>query len=118
MTITQEITSFQLQLVSNYAGCGGYQTGFIHLYDQYKNYIGYLGIIKNEKALPENQKHIDGTFSIYFNETEIRTILETLRNKHPLMLTYNTSSKWASIETFEEQISKKEVASLVLEEKI
>ncbi|WP_025743638.1 hypothetical protein [Aquimarina pacifica] len=110
MITSNEIAFFNLQIVSNYAGGGGYQNGFIHLYDRYKRYIGHIGVIKNEKTIPENRQHTDGTLAIYYNETESQSILETLRNKRPVLIKFNTKSKWAAIETIEEPITK-EVAA-------
>ncbi|WP_103070332.1 hypothetical protein [Aquimarina sediminis] len=104
MIVSYKIESFSIQIVSNYAGGGGYQMGHVYLYGQNQEYLGYLGIIKNEKELPQNRQHQDGAITIYFHETELQSILDTLRNESPVSIKFNTNSKWGSIETGKETV--------------
>lgn len=111
MIVSYKIESYSLQIVSNYAGGGGYQMGFVHLYGKNQVYLGDLGIIKDEKTLPQNRQHNNGTLSIYYHETELQSILETLRNESPVSIKFNTSSKWGSIETGKEIVGNGELAA-------
>lgn len=111
MIVSHKIESYSLQIVSNYAGGGGYQTGFVYLYGCNQQYLGHLGIIKNNKTLPQNRQYNNGTITIYFHETELQSILETLRNENPVSIKFNTSSKWGAIETGKEAVGNGELAA-------
>lgn len=111
MIVSQKIESYSLQIVSNYAGGGGYQMGFIYLYGTDQKYLGYLGIIKDGRSLPQNRQDYEGVITIYFHEAELQSILDTLRNETYVSLEFNPSSKWASIRTGKEATSKGELAA-------
>lgn len=104
MIISHKIESYSLQIVSNYAGGGGYQVGFVYLYGFNQQNLGHLGIIKDKKELPQNRQYTNGTITIYFHETELQSILETLRSENPVSLKFNTNSKWGAIETSKETV--------------
>ncbi|PKV50034.1 hypothetical protein ATE84_2080 [Aquimarina sp. MAR_2010_214] len=111
MIVSHKVESYSLQIVSNYAGGGGYQMGFVYLYGQNQEYVGHLAIIKDGKTLPENRQHNNGTLTVYFHETDLQSILETLRNESPVSIKLNTSSKWGSIETGKETVGNGELAA-------
>ncbi len=111
MLVSHKIQSYSLQIVSNYAGGGGYQIGFVYLYDTKQQYIGHLGIIQNEKTLPQNRQYNNGTIAIYFHETELQHILETLKTESPVSVVFNTQSKWGAIETGKETVGIGELAA-------
>ncbi|WP_024768768.1 hypothetical protein [Aquimarina macrocephali] len=111
MIVSHKVESYSLQIVSNYAGGGGYQMGFVYLYGQSQEYVGHLAIIKNEKTLPENKQHSNGSIVLYFHETKLQSILETLRSESPVSIKFNTSSKWGSIETGKETVGNGELAA-------
>ncbi len=111
MIVSQKIESYSLQIVSNYAGGGGYQIGFVYLYGENQKYLGYLGIIKDGQSLPQNRQDNHGVLNIYFHETELQSILNTLRNENFVSLEFNPSSKWASISTSKEAAGKGELAA-------
>ncbi len=111
MLVSYKVERFNLQIVSNYAGGGGYQMGFVYLYGENQEYLGYLGIIKNGNTLPQNTKHSNGNLNIYFHEAELQSILETLRKESPVTIKFNTNSKWGSIETGRESVGNGELAA-------
>ncbi len=111
MIISHKIKSYNLQIVSNYAGGGGYQIGFVYLYGENKSYIGHLGIIKDGQTLPENRLYLNGVLNIYFHETELQSILDTLRNENPVLIKFNKDSKWGAIETNKEPVGDGELAA-------
>ncbi|TPN85352.1 hypothetical protein [Aquimarina algicola] len=111
MIISHKISSYSLQIVSNYSGGGGYQIGFVYLYDEQQKYLGHLGIIKEHQTLPQNRKYNDDTLSIYFHETELQSILEILRNENLVHLKFNTCSKWGALVTGRGAASNGELAA-------
>ncbi len=111
MIVSHKIESFSLQIVSNYAGGGGYQMGFVYLYGENQNYLGYLGIVRDDKPLPQNIQRYNQTLNMYFHETELQSILDTLRTKSPVFIKFNTNSRWGSIETGKEAVGKGELAA-------
>ncbi|AXT60604.1 hypothetical protein D1816_09650 [Aquimarina sp. AD10] len=111
MVISNKIESYSIQIVSNYSGGGGYQMGFVYLYGEDLNYLGYLGIIKDGQSLPQNKLHSNGVMNIYFHENELQTILDTLRNELEVTLEFNSSSKWASLSTNKQLAGKGELAA-------
>ncbi|GAA4274481.1 hypothetical protein U6A24_16025 [Aquimarina gracilis] len=111
MIVSQKIESYSLQILSNYAGGGGYQIGFVYLYGANQKYLGHLGIIKNNQSLPQNKQDNQGALNIYFHEAELQSILDTLRNETFVSLEFNPSSKWASITTNKETAGKGELAA-------
>ncbi|WP_062061116.1 hypothetical protein [Aquimarina longa] len=111
MVVSYQIENYNLQIVSNYAGGGGYQMGFIYLYGKHQERLGSIGIIKEEKTLPQNRQHSNGTLTIYFHETELSSILETLKHESSVSIKFNTSSKWGAIETGKETVGSGELAA-------
>ncbi|MBQ0735933.1 hypothetical protein [Aquimarina celericrescens] len=111
MIVSQKIESYSIQIVSNYTGGGGYQMGFVYLYGENLKYLGYLGIIKNGQSLPQNRQDARGVLHIYYHETELQSILDTLRNETFVSLEFNPSSKWASISTSKEHAGNGELAA-------
>ncbi len=111
MIVSRKIESYSIQIVSNYSGGGGYQMGFVYLYGENLNYLGHLGIIKDGQSLPQNRQDSNGVLNIYFHETELQSIIDTLRNERSVSLEFNPSSKWASIKTDKESVSKGELAA-------
>ncbi len=111
MIVSQKIESYSLQIVSNYAGGGGYQMGFVYLYGENQKYLGYLGIIKDGHSLPQNRQDNNEVLRIYFHEAELQSILDTLRNETFVSLEFNPSSKWASIRTSKAMAGNGELAA-------
>ncbi|MEW7279085.1 hypothetical protein ABW636_10870 [Aquimarina sp. 2201CG1-2-11] len=111
MLVSHKIESYSLQIVSNYAGGGGYQIGFLYLYGNDQKILGYLGIIKDGKTLPQNRQYSNTTLAIYFHEAELQHILETLKNESPVSIKFNTKSKWGAIETGKETVGIGELAA-------
>ncbi len=111
MIISHNIKTHKLQIVSNYAGGGGYQIGFVFLFGENNIYIGHLGIIKDGQELPENRLYQNGVLNIYFNESELQSILNTLKNQNSVALKFNTDSKWGAIETSKEAIGSRELVA-------
>ena len=90
MIISHKISSYEILIISDYAKGGGYQKGYIHLYGENSKYIGYFGIIKDGKTLPRNKKQNNGVLQVYFHESELQIILNTLRNQMSIALQFDT----------------------------
>lgn len=106
MVVSHKIKDYKTLIISNYSG--GNQIGFIYLYSEQNKYLGYLGIIKDSKPLPQNVQHANNILNIYFHEAEMQTLIDTLRNEDPVYVKYNTSLKWGSIGTNKEAVGEGE----------
>ena len=111
MVVTHKIESYKILILSNYAEGGGYQMGYIHLYGKNDIYLGYLGIIKDRHSLPKNSLFADGTLHIYFEESGLQMILNTLRTSNQLFVTYNTDTELGSLLIGERQVKEAELAA-------
>ncbi|SHI67730.1 hypothetical protein [Aquimarina spongiae] len=97
MVFTHKIESYNIKIISNYAEGGGYQMGYVYLYGENSKYLGCLGIIKNDKALPKNKLKADKTFSVYFHESGLQTILNTFKQQNPIFIQFDSRSLLASL---------------------
>lgn len=111
MVITYRITACNILIISNYAEGGGHQMGYIHLYGDNSRYLGYLGIIKNEATLPQNMHQPNGILKLYFHESHLQIILDTLRNQNLTSIQYNTHSNMGSLIIDHRSASNNELAA-------
>jgi len=109
MVVSHEIGSYRLLMISGYGGAGGTQIGFIYLNDMSGKYLGYVGIIRAGAALPPNVQHSNGILNIYFHESQLVAMLDTLRNEKPLFVRFHTTLKWGSIGTGNEPVGEAEI---------
>lgn len=107
MVVTKEIGSYEVLFISGYSG--GNQTGFVYLNEPSGAYIGYVGIIKAGAALPPNVMASNGVMNIYFSESYLGPLLETLRNEKPAYVKFNQELKWGSVGTGKEPIGEHEL---------
>ncbi len=103
-----EVGTYSLLMISGYSGGGGNQIGFIYFYEPSGKYIGYAGIIKDGTPLPDNVQWPNGILNIYFHESELVALLDTLRNERPIFVSYHTSLKWGSVGTDREPVGEQE----------
>ncbi len=108
MVVTHEVGSYRVLLISGYSGAGGNQVGFVYFYEPTGKYIGYVGIIKDGAPLPANVQGSNGVLNIYFHESELVALLDTLRNEAPVHVKFNTSLKWGSVGTDKEPVGEEE----------
>lgn len=106
MVISHKIDDYSTLIISNYAG--GKQVAFIYLYDENSKYLGYFGIIKDGEVLPQNVQHSNKILNIYFHESELNSIIDTLRNESPVYVKFNQTLKWGSISTGREPVGEGE----------
>jgi len=111
MVITYRITTYNILIISNYAEGGGHQMGYIHLYGDNSKYLGYIGIIKNGVALPQNAQHPSGILNLHFYESQLPMILDTLRNQNYVFIQYNTHLHMGSLIIDNQSASKNELAA-------
>ncbi len=108
MVVNHEISTYKVLLISGYTGVSPDQVGFIYFNDTTNKYIGYAGIIRDGKPLPPNVQWTNGILNIYFNESELPSLLDTLRNEKPIFVQFNTDLKWGSVGTAAEPVGEEE----------
>lgn len=108
MLISHEIGKYKVLMISGYSGAGGNQVGFVYFYDTSNKYIGYAGIIKDGAPLPNNVQWGNGVLNIYFHESGLVPMLDTLRNEKPIHVRFNTDLKWGSVGTTLEPVGEQE----------
>ncbi len=91
-------------LISGYTNKN--QVAFVYLYAPDDRYLGYVGIMKDGTALPANVQWANGVVNLYFNETELVPLLDTLRNERPIFLKFHTDLKWGSVGTDKEPVGE------------
>ncbi len=106
MIVTKEIGTYEVLMISGYGG--GNQIGFVYFNEPSGKYIGYAGIIKSGAPLPGNVQWPNGVLNIYFRESELVPLLDTLRNERPAYVKYNTDLKWGSVGTGKEPVGEQE----------
>ncbi len=111
MTTIQKIEYYNIVIISNYANGGGYQMGYVHLYGENSKYLGYLGIIKNGVSLPQNKQHKGGILNIYFHESELQTILDTLKKQNLVSIKFDSNLNWGALVIGKHNIKTKELAA-------
>ncbi|GAA4276400.1 hypothetical protein [Aquimarina mytili] len=111
MIITHNIAAYNILIFSNYAKGGGHQMGYIHLYGNNSKYLGYLGIIKDGEVLPQNIQHSNRILNIYFHESGLQHILDTLRNQSPISIRFNTSLNLGELIIGNLPVSKENLAA-------
>jgi hypothetical protein len=102
MVITKEVGTYEVLLISGYSNVN--QIGFVYFYEASGAYIGYVGIIKNGAPLPSNVQWPNGVLNIYFPDTQLTPMLDTLRNERPVYVKFNTDLKWGSVGTGREPV--------------
>lgn len=107
MVVSHKIDDYSTLIISNYSG--GKQIGFIYLYDGSSKYLGYFGIIKEGEPLPQNVQHSNNILNIYFHESELQSIIDTLRNENPVYVKFHTTLKWGSLSTGKEPVGEGEL---------
>lgn len=107
MVVRYEIATYQLLLISGYTGVSN-QIGFVYFNDKTGKYIGYAGIIRDSSPLPPNVQWPNGILNIYFHESEMVSLLDTLRNEKPIFVQFNTDLKWGSVGTDLEPVGEQE----------
>ena len=110
MVVTHEVGTYEIVLMSHFTtGGGGHQVGFVYFYEpNTEKYIGYAGIIQNGQALPPNQQGSNGVLNIYFHESSLVPMLDTLRNEKPVYVKYNTDLKWGSVGAAAEPVGEQQ----------
>lgn len=108
MVVTHEVGTYKVLLLTGYSGAGGKQVGFVYFYQPSGKYIGYVGIIKDGNALPANRQGSNGVLNIYFHESELVPLLDTLRNEKPVHVKFHTTLKWGSVGTDQEPVGEEE----------
>lgn len=108
MVVLHEVGTYQVLLITGYAGGGGNQIGFVYFYEPSGNYIGYVGVIKDGAPLPANVQWSNGVLNIYFHEAELVALLDTLRNERPVFVRFHTDLKWGSVGTDKEPVGEEE----------
>jgi hypothetical protein len=108
MVITHEVGTYKTLMISGYKGDGGNLVGFVYCYEPSGRYIGYAGIIKEGAPLPANVRWTNGVLNIYFHESGLVPLLDTLRNERPIYVRYNTDLKWGSVGTDREPVGEQE----------
>ena len=58
--------------------------------------------------MPENVQWPNEVLNIYFHETELVPLLDTLRNEKPLFVKFHTDLKWGSVGTNREPVGEQE----------
>jgi len=111
MIVSREVGTYEVLLVSHYLFGSGNQIGFVYLYDPAGAYLGYAGIITNGSALPANTQSPLGDLAVYFHETELVPILDTLRNEKPVFVQFDPVLKWGSIGTGKVPVGEQEPAA-------
>lgn len=106
MVVAKEVGTYEVLMISGYGN--GNQIGFIYFYEPSGGYIGYAGIIKSGAPLPGNVKWPNGVLNIYFSDTQLGPMLDTLRNERPVYVKYNTDLKWGSVGTGKEPVGEQE----------
>lgn len=107
MVVSHKIDDYSTLIISNYSG--GTQIGFVYLYGESSKYLGYFGIIKDGEPLPQNIQHSNNILNIYFHESELHSIIDTLRNENPVYVKFNTTLKWGSLSTGKEPVGEGEL---------
>lgn len=108
MVVTHEVGTYEVLLISGYGGGGGSQIGFVYFNDTTGKYVGYAGIIRDGQPLPPNVQHANGILNIYFHESELVPLLDTVRNERPVFVKFNTDLKWGSVGTKAEPVGEEE----------
>ena len=107
MVVSKEIGSYEVLLISNYTTTPN-QIGFVYFNEPGGAYIGYAGIIKTGAPLPANVQGSNGVLNIYFHESLLVPMLDTLRNERPVFAKFNTTLKWGSVGTGKEPTGEQE----------
>ncbi len=111
MIISHNIVTYNILIFTTYAKGGGYQMGYIHLFGTNSKYLGYLGIIKDGTVLPQNIQHSNGILNLYFHESGLQNILDTLRNQSPISIEFNTSLNSGKLIIGNRWVSNKNLAA-------
>lgn len=106
MVVTKQIGSYELLAISGYGN--GNQIGFVYFNEPSGAYIGYAGIIRAGAPLPTNVQWPNGVLNIYFPETLLDPMLDTLRYEGPVYVKFNTELKWGSVGTGREPVGEQE----------
>jgi hypothetical protein len=108
MVVKKEVGKYQVNILSGYVG--GKHTGLVNFYEPSGAFIGYAEFIKNGEPLPPNRQRPDGEINIYYNETALGPMLDTLRNEKPVYVQFNTVPgwEWGSVGTGGEPVGEQE----------
>jgi hypothetical protein len=106
MVVMREVGTYEVLMISGYGD--GSQNGFVYFYEPSGAYIGYAGIIKSGAPLPANVQWSNGVLNIYFQDTQLVPLLDTLRNERPVFVKFNTDLKWGSVGTGKEPVGESE----------
>lgn len=112
MVVKHEVHHYRVAFISGYSECADNQIAFIYLEDKSDKYIGYIGIIKDGKTLPDNVQWPNGVLNIYFHETEFVPLLDLFRNVRGYVKVYfDTDLKWGWVGPYFEPVAGQEVPS-------
>jgi hypothetical protein len=109
MVVSRPVGKYSVLMISGYSG--GNQTGFVYLYEPAGTYIGYMGIIREGAPLPANVQWPNGILNIYFHESGLVPLLDTLRYEKPITVQFNADLKWGSLGTGQEPVGEQETPS-------
>jgi hypothetical protein len=105
--VSKQVGTYKMLFMSGYSNKD--QIGFIYFNDPAGAYFGYAGIMRSGAALPANVQWPNGILNLYFPESQLVALLDTLRNEKPVHVQFHTDLKWGSIGTEQEPVGEQEV---------
>lgn len=104
--VSKQIGSYKVMFISGYGNKD--QNAFIYLNEPNGAYIGYAGIMRSGTALPANVQWPNGVLNVYFPESQLIGLLDTLRYERPVYVQFHPDLKWAALGTDAEPVGEEE----------